>query len=547
MELVKKKISDVCHAEFSSASILKRVQDDWKHLVIPFFILLLGAFLRLYKISGYMTFLGDEGRDALVWLRMIRQGKLTLIGPQTSIGNMYLGPLYYYLMLPFYLLFGLSPVGPSIGVALFGVATIFLIWWIGRGWFGEVAGLIAAFLYALSPVAIVYSHSSWNPNIMPFFALLTVWGVWQFWQKKNFVWLPVVGVTLSFCLQSHYLGLLLIPVIGLFWGIRGFVPRSAPRSWVPLCGRIPLCGREFRGKDKGDRGFWRYSAAGLLLFLVLTVAPLVWFDLRHNFINYKAFHKFFTVRQTTVNLKVYKAIPNLWPLWQMMVTRLLAAREIIWGKWLAVLLIAGLVGQKKAWLKKLALQLIGVWILVGLVGMGVYKQHIYDHYFGFIFPAVFLLAGFLLQRLGQSRKLGRLGMLWVLGIATWFNVKNLPLKYPPNYQMKKVQEVDRKIVKESGGQPFNFGLIAKQNYEAGYEYFLEAWRAPLVHIDPQRADQTITNQLFVVCEDEKCEPVGHEKAQIANFGWTKIGGEWEFPWGVRLFRLVHLNKTKNQK
>lgn len=505
----------------------KRLKKERVTFFLLVFILLLGAFLRLYRIDGYMTFLGDEGRDALVWLRMVRNGKFTLIGPQTSIGNMYLGPLYYYLMLPFYLLFGLSPLGPSVGVALLGVATIFLIWKIGQQWFGEIAGLTAALLYAISPVVITYSHSSWNPNIMPFFALLTIWGIWQFWDKNKFIWLPAIGITLSFCLQSHYLGLLLIPVVGLFWGVRGF--------------------GEFRGKDKkdkGNRGFWGYSAFYLLLLLFLTLVPLVWFDLRHNFINTKAFYQFFSVRQTTVNFKAYKAIPNLWPLWQMMVTRLLAAKEIIWGRWLAAGILIGLLisllSQGLAFFKRPGLMLIGVWVLVGLFGMGLYKQHIYDHYFGFMFPAAFLLAGFLLETLWSNKKLGKFGVLGFLFLAFWFNLKNLPLKYPPNYQMAKVREVDQKIIQETKGQSFNFALIAKQNYEAGYEYFLEYWRASLVRIDPQKADETIVDQLFVVCENEKCEPVGHEKAQIANFGWAKIEDQWEFPWGVKLFRLVHL-------
>jgi 4-amino-4-deoxy-L-arabinose transferase-like glycosyltransferase len=102
-----------------------------------------------------MTFLGDEGRDALVWLHMLRNGKFTLIGPQTSIGNMYLGPLFYYLMFPFYLLFG-TP-GPSIGTAIFAGMTTFLLWYAGKEWFSEKAGLSAAFLYAVSPVTIVLS------------------------------------------------------------------------------------------------------------------------------------------------------------------------------------------------------------------------------------------------------------------------------------------------------------------------------------------------------------------------------------------------------
>ena len=35
------------------------------------------------------------------------------------------------------------------------------------------AALIAATLYAISPTIIVYSRSSWNPNVMPFFSLLS--------------------------------------------------------------------------------------------------------------------------------------------------------------------------------------------------------------------------------------------------------------------------------------------------------------------------------------------------------------------------------------
>jgi len=33
-------------------------------------ILLVGSFFRLYKISQYLTFLGDEGRDAIIVRRL---------------------------------------------------------------------------------------------------------------------------------------------------------------------------------------------------------------------------------------------------------------------------------------------------------------------------------------------------------------------------------------------------------------------------------------------------------------------------------------------
>ena len=58
-------------------------------------ILIIGAFLRLYKIDGYMTFLGDEGRDVIIVRNLLVNADPILIGHGTSVGGMYLGPLYY--------------------------------------------------------------------------------------------------------------------------------------------------------------------------------------------------------------------------------------------------------------------------------------------------------------------------------------------------------------------------------------------------------------------------------------------------------------------
>jgi len=90
-------------------------------------ILVFAAFLRLYRIQDYMTFLGDEGRDVLVVYNILH-GKLTLLGPTASVGGFFLGPIYYYFMAPFLLIFNYNPVGPAVMVALFGIATVWLVY-----------------------------------------------------------------------------------------------------------------------------------------------------------------------------------------------------------------------------------------------------------------------------------------------------------------------------------------------------------------------------------------------------------------------------------
>src|SRR5690348_469854 len=92
-------------------------------LILLVGILFLAAFLRLYRISDYMTFLGDEGRDVLV-AKGILEGHFTLLGPRSSAGDFFMGPAYYYMITPFLWLFQYDPVGPAVMVALIGIVTV---------------------------------------------------------------------------------------------------------------------------------------------------------------------------------------------------------------------------------------------------------------------------------------------------------------------------------------------------------------------------------------------------------------------------------------
>ncbi|MBI4033353.1 MAG: glycosyltransferase family 39 protein [Candidatus Blackburnbacteria bacterium] len=520
-------------------SIRERILENKREAVLLLAVLLLAAALRLWKIDGYLTFLGDEGRDVRVVRRFLTDFDLMFVGPRTSIGDMYLGPLYYYLIAPFLALWRFSPVGPATFVALLSVATVFLTWFAAREWFGKVAAFFASLLFAISPVVILHARHSWNPNIMPFFALLSIFAIWRVWQKREWKWLLVLGVSFAAVLQSHYLGLLLLPTIGIFWLLTLRNTQYAIRSQALLTRSQALLIR---------KKFFIFSLFAFSLF-AFSMSPLVFFDAKHAFRNWGAMVKFFTERQTTVSARPWNAIPDLWPLWQNdVVTNLLVGREKEWSALVAIVLVIGALWLGRKWhnnqkkVQLAALRLTSLWIVVGLLGLGLYKQAIYSHYFEFMFAAPFLLVGAILQELWTDRK----WLVIVIGILLiWINLQQNPLKDPPQRQLQRVQEIDRRIMNEAGDKPFNFGLIAKRNYEEGYLYFFELWKAPVREIDAQRSKETITDQLFVVCEDttspgnpEPCKPINHEKAEIANFGWAKIEKEWEQK-GVRVFKLVH--------
>jgi 4-amino-4-deoxy-L-arabinose transferase-like glycosyltransferase len=506
---------------------VKKFLQKNNYLIILILIILLAAFLRFWRLPEYMTFLGDEGRDALAVKRMIVDHKFRLIGPVTSVGNMYLGPLYYYLMLPAMMISRLSPIGPAAMVALLGVMTVVLVYFYGREWVGGKAALMAAFLYAVSPVVIIYSRSSWNPNLMPFFALVSIYGIWRVWQKKQFWWLTILGVSLSFVVQSHWLGLLLLPTIAFFW----------------LMTLIEI----LRTKQSRKK-FWLHSLFGFGFFLLLTVVPLVWFDLRHGFINAQAFSKFFTGQEGVVNLEIASAVSSLWILTKNIFTRLVAGKDIFWGHWMA-LIVAVLVGLKivresllASWHRFISrnpgLFLILIWFLVGLLCLGSYKQEIYDHYFGFLFPVPFLLVGWVLAMIWHGKLTGRIFTLFLLAGLLLLAVKESPLRYQPSNQLQKTQTIARFILDQAGDKPFNLALIAERNYDDAYAFFMEKEGKPPVRIEPEKAGETITDQLFVICEQLPCQPVYHPKAEIAMFGWSKVEEKWEIE-GVEVYKLSH--------
>ncbi|MEK7163605.1 MAG: glycosyltransferase, partial [Patescibacteria group bacterium] len=402
----------------------------WEVILIAL-ILMIAGFTRIYKIDQYMTFLGDEGRDASIVRDMVIGQKFTLLGPGTSIGNMYLGPLYYYMMIPSLALFGLSPAGPAVAIALLGVATVGLLWWWGRQLFGRVSALLISILYSLAPTIIIYSRSSWNPNIMPFFALLCMYGIWKVWKFGYWRWLIISAISFAFVLNSHYLGLLLFPVILIFTFLA------------------------FRNFKNSKTNF--HLLTSIFIFMIL-MSPLLFFDLRHNFMNFKNILVFFTKRQETVNLKVYKAIPNLWSIWEMIISSLVVAKNNIYSMATSILILVGL-----GWVIKTKTQkdywLITLWLVTGLVGLGLYKQHIYDHYFGFLFPAIFLLLGYILSKLNKYLSFGI--VLFLIIINLWSN----PLRFPPNNQWKHTQSTADFITEKANSQPFNLALLSKGNYD----------------------------------------------------------------------------------
>lgn len=484
--------------------------------IILLCILLMSAYLRLHKIENYMTFLGDEGRDVLVVKRMIVDHKFTLLGPTASVGGFFLGPVYYYMMAPFLWIWRLDPTGPAVMVALFGIATVYLVYVTGKSLFGRPAGLMAASLYAVSPLVIAHSRSSWNPNVVPFFSTLLVYLLWRLTARQTIRDAFWIGIVLGIGMQLHYLFLFLFVFTGIWYVLQ--------RKVLPFGKIIP------------------FTVAGFLL----GVFPFLAFELRHGFTNSKYLLQFiFAGKETGVGGNYFAIISDVaFRVFGRLLFRYpqpeIVEKLPFWYVWALRVLTVGTLVSTSLILFRSAKKILLLWFATIVFLFGFYNKNIYDYYFGIFFAFPFLALGYF-----GSVVFAQKSLRWIV-VVVWvsllfFNWQGRPFAHPPNNQLAQVRTIAKAAFDQTDGKPFNFALITGGNSDHAYRYFFEIWGNPPVvieneAIDPQR--KSITGQLIVICEDPACEPLGHPLWEVAGFGRAGIAGSWDVPF-VKIYRLVH--------
>jgi len=426
----------------------------WISLVV---LLCVSIFTHFYRIDHTFTFHNDEARDVLIVKKMIDTGKPVLLGPQTSVGNMYLGPLYYYLMLPPLLISNMNPVGPAIMVGIFGVATTLLLFLYAYRKYGLNSGIMAGMVYALTPIMINYSRASWNPNIVPFFATLLLF---IFDSKNKLSWL-CLGLCAGVIFQLHYVALSAVALVLMakLWG---------EKKW-------------FLGLILVFMGF------------LITSMPFWLFEIRHGFVNSGAF------------LTYLKDGDGKGAIDSTYISRLYANSTLVFKGIIAsssimltqvnplIILLAGV-------LFLFALPLIsGGWflwylILGTLFFVSLLKSTINVHYISHLFPVIAM--GFATLISSSKLYIKYLALLLVSYLFIWsiptliYNLHTID-----SSQTKRAQGVADYIVREANGRKYNiFGT--QGTFTTSVEYYLS--------LSNNHPSIDVAGIAFDICDDKSC-------------------------------------------
>jgi hypothetical protein len=209
-------------------------------------ILGLALALRLWQLD--LVQFDDDQATLLAGARQfLTSHQIPLTSGMASTIGVRVPPLVTFLLaIP--LLLSASPVLATAWVALLDGLAVVPVYLVGRRLASPFAGLAAALLYAVSPAAIVFGRRIWDPDFVPFFAALALWGLVEFWTKRRAWALAVSFVAIACAAQLYLLAIVELPlwlvvaglrVRDLRWpalaaglGVAGFI--ASPYLWLEV-------------------------------------------------------------------------------------------------------------------------------------------------------------------------------------------------------------------------------------------------------------------------------------------------------------------------
>ncbi len=471
-----------------------------KHLslsqILLAILIIFAIFLRLYNLENSLSFQGDQGRDAMIVAQIFTEKDLVFIGPVTSVGNMYLGPLYYYFMLPFLWLSYPNPMGPAYGVAILGIITVWLMYRLGKELVGEKAALIATLFFTFTATVIMYTRFSWNPNPAPLASIFMIYFTYKAWRKSPKYW---VGVILSFAvlLQLHYLTLLSAGGAGIIW--------------------LVSCYENWKKKKKSKDLSLQLKATGVGIFLLLlSFSPLILFDSKHDWLNANAFYNliyqdrnFKTTTEGGLVGKISKTIMETHGRGMHILFEISIGQERLLNT-ILLIVVVGILGwllvknkKNKYWPGWVV---ISAYLITGIIGTSLYEHTIFDHYIAYLFPATFWIYGVIFSFLITKGKLmGKLATGAFLAYFLWFNFNKFPIN-SLGWTISDMEMVANSIYEEiKPDEKYNLVLFSEsRDLDAqNYRYFLTTTDRPPL----KQANRGETETLVIINEDHSIENV----------------------------------------
>lgn len=452
-------------------------------------------------------FLGDQGRDALIVKRIVQLQNLPAIGPPSSIGEVFLGPFYYYLVAPFLLLARLNPVGLAIGVALLSCLGIYCAQLIIKKTLSSNVALYFFLLVSFSYELVRIARFSWNPNLLPYFSFVTLYFFVRALEEKNknkILHTIFFGIFFGLSFQLHHLaGLLALPIATYF--IFEFVRRKDIKLFI-----VPLL------------------SLGAFLF---TLIPIAVFELRHQFLNTRNLISVFTQQNIVSSGPLHLRLYDINTAFIEFVFHYKFSAPI------ALAIMMGILGISiwKCSKKYNAFVLVNIFtVIFYLFGFSRVNSPLIPHYYNAVYLSFYLLIAYIV--VPKKTSLYSVVAYVFLGVFIVIQIMGYDfLTGKGAFQDANPRSVGAFIAKQENGKKINLTTYPIEFTSRDcYQYFIELNGGKVV----SGSSPEVTDTLYVLCDKQPCKIINSDSWNIQMFGSAKIDTMWEKD-GLSIYKLIH--------
>lgn len=384
-------------------------------LLLLMLIFIVHLFLRFYEFEYRSPFAWDQVGNAWVAKNMIVNHKWPLLGMVAKQNTgIYIGPIYYYLLTPFYFLTNLDPRASTFFAGFISIVTFWGLFFIIKKIFSFRIALFAAFINTIAMNSIVFDRLQWPVALLPLVSIAILYTLFKV-VSGNSKFMLILATLLGFSFHLHFTAVF-FPIIVLL--SLPFFPRnkktikyifiSIPLFLIWL---LPNIIAELQAKNIHTGNLLSYIGTyyhGFHLTRFLQLSP-------------DAFIQFEPFLFPVIKILKYVLVP------------------------LFFLIYMHSNDNKKS---KIFCYLILLWFLIPWVVFTTYKGEISDYYFSINRYLIIAILAYLLNFIFEQRYIAvKALMIILLGIYSYINTANF-FAYHTDGSLKQKREDVNKAIKE---------------------------------------------------------------------------------------------------
>ena len=440
-------------------------------------------FLRLYRLEQSLDFFNDIGRDFLVLYRWQDSFIPPLLGPQTSALPYNQSAIYFYLLMPMFVLSGQSFFSSTYTVIVFHVIFFAILYRLTLKHHAYwLPTLLGAWLLTIHPQMVIQNRFVWNPSFVAILVFTAGLSWLLFLERGRRIHLVLTGILTSLAVSLNY-------------------------SATPFLLALPIITAVFQRSIKSAATLFAVLTAGLFFWNI----PTVVFELRHSFLltsmlaNREMTPQFATTllaKSTDISRYVFSDIPILLSMILLVIIFVFMIKAIFSSKFSCFIM-------SRQSILSLASLLAGTLLISYIVPISIHAHYI------FAILAVFvLLIAFLPRRISLA--------LTLLVTIYWFSPAQLQSYFAQSYLTVSEKNRCAQQICENYQQPLFMSVQSdRYPYHNGMEwkYLLLRNGCSFTELDTQ-IDQA--EHMVVIVDDSEYSHGNTTYNELTQFGKSEV-------------------------